>query len=126
SLGAPAWAGLIAIANQGRALAGGGALDGATQTLPALYIFPPGDFNDITKGDNGVFRAGPGYDEVTGLGSPVSPALMADLSTYGTADHVAVTAQPPANVIVGDRFGIVVEAKNPSGGRDPAFSGTLI
>ena len=60
SLGAPAWAALIAIANQGRALAGGSALNGPLQTLPALYAFPPTDFIDITSGDNGVFHAGPG------------------------------------------------------------------
>ena len=35
SLGSPAWAGIIAIADQGRA-AGLGSLDGPTQTLPAL------------------------------------------------------------------------------------------
>lgn len=37
SLGSPAWAAIIAIADQGRAVAGLGSLDGATQTLPALY-----------------------------------------------------------------------------------------
>ena len=40
SLGAPAWAGIIAIVDQGRALAGKGSLDGPTQTLPALYALP--------------------------------------------------------------------------------------
>ena len=34
---APQWAALIAIADQGRALAGLGSLDGRTQTLPVLY-----------------------------------------------------------------------------------------
>jgi subtilase family serine protease len=34
SAGAPQWAALVAIADQGRALAGLGSLDGATQTLP--------------------------------------------------------------------------------------------
>ncbi len=37
SLGAPSWAGIIAIVDQGRALAGKGSLDGPTQTLPSLY-----------------------------------------------------------------------------------------
>ncbi len=37
SLGAPAWAAIIAIADQGRALAGKPSLDGPTQTLPTLY-----------------------------------------------------------------------------------------
>src|SRR5581483_12196259 len=83
SLSAPAWAGLIAIANQGRVLGGGSSLDGAAQTLAALYAFPPTDYVDITKGDNGVFSAGPGYDMVTGLGTPNSVPLMVDLSRYG-------------------------------------------
>jgi hypothetical protein len=125
SLSAPAWAGLIAIANQGRVLAGGSTLDGPSQTLPALYAIPTTDFNDITSGNNGVFSAGPGYDEVTGLGSPIAPSLTAALSTYGTANHLGATSQPPSNLIVGDRFGIIVAAEDPAGGLDPAFSGSL-
>ncbi len=125
SLAAPSWAGLIAIANQGRLLAGGATLDGPGQTLPAFYAIPTTDFNDITSGSNGVFSAGPGYDEVTGLGSPNAPSLMAGLSTYGTANHIAVTSQPPSGVIVGDSFGVVVAAEDPQGGVDPGFNGTL-
>lgn len=37
SAGSPQWAALIAIANQGRAAAGSGSLDGVKQTLPLLY-----------------------------------------------------------------------------------------
>src|SRR5262249_61493807 len=37
SLGAPSWAGIIAIADQGRMLAGLSNLSGPTQTLPSLY-----------------------------------------------------------------------------------------
>ena len=55
SLGAPAWAGLIAIANQGRVLAGGATLDGPSETIPAVYAISPTHFNDITSGNNGVF-----------------------------------------------------------------------
>ncbi len=40
SLGAPVWAGIIAIVDQGRALEGKGSLDGATQTIPSLYALP--------------------------------------------------------------------------------------
>ena len=52
SLATPLWAGLVAIADQGRVLAGGTTLDGASQTLPALYSLPSYDFNDIVAGDN--------------------------------------------------------------------------
>src|SRR5262249_3158542 len=47
SLGAPAWAAIIAIADQGRALSGKGSLDGPTQTLPALYALASTDFHTI-------------------------------------------------------------------------------
>jgi hypothetical protein len=79
SAGAPQWAGLVAIADQGRVLAGGAALDGANDLLPALYNLP-NDFNDVTTGSNAVASAGPGYDLVTGLGSPVANQLVADLA----------------------------------------------
>ena len=63
------WAGLIAIINQGRVLAGGSTLDGPSETLPAFYFIASTNFSDITSGSNGVFSAVPGYDEVTGLGT---------------------------------------------------------
>ncbi len=47
SLGTPAWAAILAIVDQGRALAGKGSLDGPTQALPALYSLPSADFHAI-------------------------------------------------------------------------------
>jgi subtilase family serine protease len=67
SVGAPQWAGLIAIADQGRADIGKHSLDTATQTLPALASLPNADFHAI-----------PG-SEVSGRGSPVASALIKDL-----------------------------------------------
>ena len=125
SLAAPSWAALIAIANQGRVLAGASTLDGPGQTLPALYAISANDYNDITSGGNGVFNAGPGYDEVTGLGTPKASLLIPDLATYGTANQLAFTAQPPGDIIAGDSFGVVVAAENPAGGVDPAFNGSI-
>ena len=79
SLSTPAWAAIIAIADQGRALAGRGSLDGPTQTLPTLYAVPSTDFHAVAgavhSGRAGSFNA----NVVTGLGSPVGPALIADL-----------------------------------------------
>jgi subtilase family serine protease len=84
SVGAPAWAGIIAIADQGLALAGDGSLAGATQTLPDLYALPAGDFHAITTGGNGGYWAGPGYNLVTGRGSPIAnllvPGLVAEVA----------------------------------------------
>ena len=78
SLSAPAWAGLIAIADQGRVISGLTTLDGATQTLPMLYALPAADFHDITTGNNG-YAATAAYDLVTGRGTPIVQKLMADL-----------------------------------------------
>jgi hypothetical protein len=70
---------LIAIADQGRARAGLGSLDGPSQTLPILYHLPSSAFHDIISGSNARFHAGPGYDLVTGRGSPVASQVVAGL-----------------------------------------------
>jgi subtilase family serine protease len=72
SLGTPAWAAIIAIADQGRLLQGKGSLDGPTQTLPTLYSLPASDFHGVAS-----YRAG--RAAMDGLGSPIGPALIADL-----------------------------------------------
>jgi subtilase family serine protease len=84
SAGAPMWAGLIAIADQGRAREGKSTasrapLDGATDTLPALYALPRTDFHDVTAGTNDAGPARPGYDLATGLGSPIADRVIAAL-----------------------------------------------
>ena len=60
SLGSPAWAGIIAITDQGRALAGEPSLDGSTQTLPALYAAPTSDFNTVAPASSS-FGGGGGF-----------------------------------------------------------------
>ncbi len=92
SLACPAWAGLIAIADQGLALRNLPSLDGPTQTLPRLYALAGRDFHDVTGGDNG-YRGGPGYDLVTGLGSPIANRLVLDLA--GFLLHPPPHRQPP-------------------------------
>jgi hypothetical protein len=125
SLAAPAWAALIAVADQGRVAFGGTTLDGATQTLPALYSLPSADFYDITSGGNGTYNAGPGYDEATGLGTPVANRLAPDLAFYGMADHLAITAQPPSSSVAGQPFGLTVEVESPDGSQVTGASGTV-
>jgi hypothetical protein len=80
SAGAPQWAALVAIANQGRAAAGRAALGG--NALQALYSLSTADFHDVTSGNNG-YAAGVGYDAVTGRGSPVANLVIRDLANYG-------------------------------------------
>jgi len=98
SAGAPQWAGLLAITNSMRTAqhkvplsqyVGTGKSSGFGRgTLAALYTvgkLHPEAFNDITEGQNGdcgdECKAGPGYDYLTGLGSPradiLIPALVA-------------------------------------------------
>jgi subtilisin-like proprotein convertase family protein len=89
SLSAPMWAGLIALADQGRVLAGQGTLDGYTQTLPKLYALPASDFHDVTTGNNG-HAAGAGYDLVTGRGTPT-----ANLVANGLIDATSPPVSPP-------------------------------
>ena len=128
SFGAPAWAGLIAIANQGRVIEGGTTLNSSsdpTQTLTALYSLPPSDFHDITSGNNGEFSAGPGYDLVTGLGTPIANLLVPDLAAYGTATHLAVTDQPPGSVHAKSPFTVVIAAEDATGQVDSSFDGSV-
>ena len=125
SLAAPAWAALIAIANQGRVSIGGTTLDGVSQTLPALYALPAADFHDITGGSNGGYSAGVGYDEVTGLGTPKADALVPDLASYGLADQLVVSAQPPGSVSAGSPFGLTVEVESPFGALLTGATGTV-
>jgi hypothetical protein len=122
SAAAPIWAGLIAIADQGRALAGGTPLTGCSQTLPALYSLPAVDFHDITIGNNGD-PAGPGYDLATGLGTPVANLLIPDLAAYEIPSKLAIKIEPPASAMVGTTFGLTVEVNDRFG--NPATGGTV-
>jgi hypothetical protein len=76
SLAAPLWAGMLA-----SALSAASRTSGLGNVLPALYAQAgsPG-LRDVTAGHNGLFHAGVGYDEVTGLGVPewslLGPALL--------------------------------------------------
>lgn len=82
SLATPIWAGITALANQyaGHPL---GLLN------PALYAILRGsqystDFHDVTSGNN-TYGAGPGWDPVTGIGTPIVAALLPSLAAPPTA-----------------------------------------
>ncbi len=79
---APAWAGLVAIADQGLATVGQGSLTTDT-LLNELYSLPSSDFNDVTSGSNG-YSAASGYDLATGLGSPKAAQVVAGLLADAT------------------------------------------
>lgn len=81
SLGAPCWAALIALSDQGRTTP-----LSSFQALSDLYQIAGltgstgyrTDYHDITSGSNG-FNAQSGYDLVTGLGSPQANQLIPNL-----------------------------------------------
>ena len=79
SVGTPMWAGIIALADQSRIAADEPALDSVAvdSALYGAYNSPAykTDFHDITVGNNG-FAAGPGYDLVTGIGTPKAQFIV--------------------------------------------------
>jgi hypothetical protein len=120
SAGAPQWAALVAIANQGRALAGQGALDGPSQTLPDLYQLPSADFHDITSGSNGGYSAGPGYDLVTGRGTPLANLVVSGLvgssnPPPGQPPVVVTPASATPTPVTGTTTQLSVAANDPAG-----------
>ena len=70
---APLWAGLIAVANAQNGKSAG-------FLNPVLYANGAA-FRDITSGNNGAYKAGPGWDPCTGLGSPVGTAIVSALAS---------------------------------------------
>ena len=80
SQSAPIWAGLAAVMNQYLIANGGHAIGDLN---PLLYRIAAGAmlpaFRDVTLGGNAVDSAGPGYDLVTGLGTPDVDNLVRNL-----------------------------------------------
>ena len=127
SFAVQAWAGLIGITNQGRG--NNGTLDSSTnpdQTLSYLYALTSSNFHDITQGSNGQFSAGPGYDEVTGLGTPVANLLVPALAHYTpTASKLTIAAPPPSYVTNGTTFSVAVSATDSAGNLVSSFDGNV-
>jgi subtilase family serine protease len=90
SAAAPLWAAFTALVNQQGASQGSPTVGFLN---PALYSIARGPFynscfHDVTNGNNtntsssGLYTAGPGYDNCTGLGSPNGPYLIRALLDY--------------------------------------------
>ena len=76
SVGAPAWAGILAIINQGRVLSGQATLTGATDTLPAIYGLAATDFNKTaltSTSGGGVNQRGHQYQQLQHTNWPRQP-----------------------------------------------------
>ncbi len=113
SLGTPIWSGIAAIADQA-----------AGQSLgllnPSLYSILrssdyASDFHDIVAGNNG-YAAGPGWDPVTGVGTPIVAALVPNLVRGGGLPGDGLTANVYASPRSGHAPLTVEVAVNASGG----------
>jgi hypothetical protein len=93
--------------------------------LPALYALPAADFHDVTTGGNGVFQAGPGYDESTGRGSPEAAMVAPALAYLDLAPWLAIASGPPSVVAAGQPFDMTVEVENSDGSLDANFVGSV-
>ncbi|NTY60831.1 S8 family serine peptidase [Mycolicibacterium sphagni] len=95
SQAAPIWAGLTVLMNQ-YVLDNGGRPLGDIN--PLLYRAARGSnrpgFHDVTMGGNAVDNPNPGYDLVTGLGSPITFSLAQNLLDAQKAQSVAAGFAP--------------------------------
>ena len=122
SLGTPVWAGLVALADQGRVAAGQSKLNSASSTelLSAIYSLPQDDFHDVTSGSDKNNVATVGYDQVTGLGTPVANLLVPDLINYGEA--VTLSPGSIASGTVGTAYSQSITAAGGVGGKVLTYS----
>lgn len=87
SWAAPMWAAFAALVNEARHNKG---LPPLPYLNPLIYALNgTSAFRDIVAGNNGGFKAGAGYDRVTGLGAPNMSGLLAALSKTPGAAAVA-------------------------------------
>lgn len=135
SAGAPQWAALLAIADQGRALNGQSALDSSNPQGVQTTLYQnagSGIFHDVTSGYSTgypYYSAGRGYDYVTGLGTPkadqVVQALAGPTSTNPPVSSDTLTVQAPSGGMAGTQFAVSVYALNSQGMIDPGYTGTV-
>ncbi len=92
SVGAPQWAAIQALSQT----------SGDSNFYQDAKQSSPSYFRDITSGSNG-YPAGPGYDLVTGLGSPITtifssvPGAPQHVAAVGHSSYITVTWQPPSS-----------------------------
>ena len=99
SIAAPQWAGVVAVANAIRAANGKAALGDIHSLLyksiaavPGVYAASMGDVVDGTNGSCATCRAGAGFDQATGWGTPSATGLLGALT--GVASTAVSAAAP--------------------------------
>ena len=112
-------------------LSGQPALDSTSpqQVMDILYQ-NPADFHDITSGTstgNPDYSAGPGYDYVTGLGSPMANLVVGSLGRHTTrpARHAGRLTAPSRRDGRATRSASPSPPRTPSGTTDTGFTGTI-
>ena len=111
SLASPLWAGMTADLNTYLGANGLGQVGSLAPRLYALQSTTPRypALHDITSGSNGSYAAGPGWDAVTGLGSPDLFGLARDLAgASGPVD----TTRPSVALRVASSHGFLLGARS--------------
>jgi hypothetical protein len=115
SVGAPSWAGLIAIANQGLNINGAGSLANAQSSL---YQLASANFNVVPSGSSGSSSSGNGYNLVTGLGTPKAnllvPAMVALNSGLQKPPISPTAQQAPHGIGSGGHLLLVTTTSDPT------------
>jgi hypothetical protein len=96
SAATPQWAGIIALANQGRALSGRTSLDGGTQTLPYIYGLPDSAFHVLARAGNA-----PKWNVDTGRGSPIASRVVSGLLVGSGVSVVGPGVTPSVSPVGG-------------------------
>ena len=120
SLASPMWAGMAADLNQyvGKNL---GPLNPYLYSIYSNKAEYSRDFHQVTSGFDGEYKAGPGYNLVTGLGSPVLSSLAADIKSEAGNLTIQVSTAPgkgslaPAQYSYGQKINITADVTSPSG-----------
>ena len=146
SLAAPIFAGITSLVNQYQVKSGALAKAGLGNINPTLYPLAQnygGVFHDVTAGDNIVpcrtgtsgcttgsfgFQAGPGYDQVTGLGSVNADSLATSWSLIKSAPAaLSSISASPSQVAPGGTVTLTIALTTaaPAGGLTVTLSGGI-
>ena len=124
SFGAPLWAGYIALVNQQLANNGSLPIGFINPTIYSQNVtssYDP-DFHDITSGTSGSFSAVPGYDLVTGWGSPNSGLISALTGSTTETPAFTLSGSPTAVSVAAGSNGASTITTAVSGGFNSAVA----
>jgi len=125
SIAAPQWAGVVAVANAMRVASAKAVLGDIHTLLYKSIAAVPGTyaaaFGDVTTGTNGscaTCRAGVGFDQATGWGTPNAAQLLTSLTGVATTATATVAPTVPGGSLtgkVGTALSQTLDVTTPSG-----------